>query len=261
MDGVHTLDPKNTRIKDGMFSLSNLANLPGPEEDFLTRKPGPQGTVSEVWYPSKSFDMIRRMHIYLPPGYETSDKKYPVLYLLHGYGDNDADWTSVDRANTILDNLIDSGKAVPMIIVMPTGMEPGMGFLAMSAGPDSDPFLADLLYSIIPYVNSHFRVKPGYTYRALAGLSMGGAQTLNIALFYPGTFAWFGVFSSGYFPPYQKVLVNKYPEVLRNPKINKDTHLFWIALGSEDPFFVTSNQATRAIFDRYGIHYEFHESG
>ncbi|MGA3136126.1 MAG: alpha/beta hydrolase-fold protein [Terracidiphilus sp.] len=160
----------------------------------------PHGSVSTVYYPSVTLGRTRRMHIYLPPGYETGNSSYPVFYLLHGGGDCDDSWTSIGRANFILDNLLAAGQAKPMIVVMPAGhTSTKMDMRALMTNPASDPFLGDLMNDIIPYVEKHYRVVADPAHRAIAGLSMGGIQTLNAAVLHPGFFAYVGVFSSGWF--------------------------------------------------------------
>jgi enterochelin esterase-like enzyme len=121
----------------------------------------PHGDVAVVYYQSKTLGRLRRMHIYLPPGYEKGTESYPVLYLLHGGGDSDDSWTSVGRANFILDNLIAEGRAKPMIIVMPAGhVSTHMDMRSMGADVASDPFSNDLVNDVIPFVEGHYRVAP-----------------------------------------------------------------------------------------------------
>src|SRR5438445_2066061 len=137
----------------------------------------PHGSVALVYYPSSTLGRTRRLHVYTPPGYETSTEKYPVFYLLHGAGDSDDSWTSVGRAGFILDNLIAAKKAKPMIVVMPAGHTSQTG----GGRGSSDEFIQDFLNDIMPYAEAHYRVINDLAHRAIAGLSMGGSQTLNAA--------------------------------------------------------------------------------
>ena len=141
------------------------------------------------------------MHVYTPPGYEAGKGKYPVFYLLHGAGDCDDSWTSVGRANFILDNLIASGKAKPMIVVMPAGHTNagggGRGAAPAGGPPPRDEFGEDFVKDVMPYVEKNYRVIADRAHRAIAGLSMGGSQTLNIAIPNLEKFAYVGVYSSG----------------------------------------------------------------
>src|SRR5207248_8650332 len=137
-------------------------------------------------YRSSALGRTRRMHVYTPPGYEAGKDRYSVLYLLHGAGDSDDSWTSVGRANFILDNLIAAGKAKPMIVVMPAGHTGPFSFIMpterpMGGGPVGNAgFEDDFLKDVLPCVEKNYRVLTDRPNRAVAGLSMGGAQTLNI---------------------------------------------------------------------------------
>ena len=124
VDGVRTMDPKNPQIKPGITSNDNMFEVPGPEAAFEDTRPVPHGEVRIVWYQSSTLDMARSMHIYTPPGYDNSNARYPVLYLLHGSGDDDAGWSTMGRAGFIMDNLLADKKAKPMLVVMPNGSMP-----------------------------------------------------------------------------------------------------------------------------------------
>ena len=137
------------------------------------------------------------MHVYTPPGYEKMKAKLPVLYLQHGGGGNDASWTTVGRANFILDNLLAEGKIKPMIVVMPMG-HPAPGF-HMEPGLDADPFFKQLFQDIIPFVESQYNLSTKREDRAFVGLSMGGIQALHIALFSPERFGYVLPLITGYF--------------------------------------------------------------
>lgn len=192
------------------------------------------------------------MHIYTPPGYEKMKNKLPVLYLQHGGGDNDAAWTTAGRANFILDNLLAEGKIIPMVVVMPMG-HPAPGF-HMEPGVDADPYYKQLFTDIIPYVELHYNVSAKREDRAFAGLSMGGIQALNIALFAPEKFSYVLPLSTGYFPQQLKSLEEKNSSALKNPQINK-LKLFWIAMGGEKDIAYQNGKNVNALLDKYGIHY------
>jgi len=168
----------------------------------------PHGAVASVFYYSTVLKTTRRMHIYTPPGYEAGNRKYPVFYLLHGSGDTDDAWVSVGRAAFILDNLLAAGKIKPMIVAMPAGHQPGAnGFggppragAAPGAAPQPpavNPFTDEFVTDMMPYVEKNYRTIPDRQHRAIAGLSMGGSQTLDIAFTHLDKFAQIGVFSSG----------------------------------------------------------------
>lgn len=177
VDGVRTMDPKNAVIKQGISSLENVMVVPGAETAFEDNRAVPHGEVREVWYPSSTLNMMRRLHVYTPPGYEKGSSKYPVFYLLHGGGDDDSGWNSIGRAGFILDNLIAAGQAKPMIVVMPNGsmpMPPSTGMPnAQAMNTMRAKFADELLKDIMPLVEKTYRVLPNRENRALAGLSMG----------------------------------------------------------------------------------------
>jgi len=257
VDGVRTFDPKNPRFKESQNGISNIVEVTGPETDYIAVKNVPHGRVETVWYPSASLGMTRRLHVWTPPGYAGMKTRLPVLYLLHGGGDNDASWTTVGRANFILDNLLAEGKIKPMVVVMPAGHVPGKG-LTMGAGPAQDPFATDLVKDIIPFVEKNYHVSAKREHRALAGLSMGGIQTMNIALWNPELFSYVLPLSTGYFPPVLAEVESKHSQVLKNPQINQ-WKLFWIAMGGEKDIAYTNNKNTMALFDKYGIKYQYTE--
>ena len=179
VDGVSVADPRNNRPRVNMSTVRSLLEVPGAASDFFADKPVSHGQVAAVYYQSQALAVPRRMHVYTPPGYTTGSQRYPVLYLLHGAGDNDLSWLMAGRANFILDNLIAGGKAKPMIVVMPAGHTPPPA----GGGPAAtDAFARDFLTDVVPYVEKNYRTLPGRENRAIAGLSMGGQQTLNIGL-------------------------------------------------------------------------------
>ena len=188
VDGLTVADARNPATSQTNTTIYSLALVPGSE--VFDARNVPHGAVASVYYNSASLGGLRRMHVYTPPGYEAGRDKYPVLYLLHGAGDVDDSWTSVGRAGFILDNLIASGKAKPMIVVMPAGHVNGAGAAlgaappvppAAGAPPRPDAFVSDFVNDLMPYVEKSYRVMTDRQSRAIAGLSMGGSQTLNIA--------------------------------------------------------------------------------
>jgi len=205
VNGMTVVDSRNPMTSQTNATVYSLVLVPG-SETFDTR-PVPHGAVASVLYPSTTLGGIRRMHVYTPPAYGTSREKYPVLYLLHGAGDVDESWSTVGRAGVILDNLIADRKAKPMLIVMPAGHVNGAGAAIGAAPPNvdapaftagaTDPFVKDFVVDLLPYVEKNYRVLTDRANRAIAGLSMGGSQTLNIAIPRLDRFGYIGVFSSG----------------------------------------------------------------
>ncbi|AUD05813.1 esterase [Spirosoma pollinicola] len=263
VDGVRTMDPKNPVVKQGISSLENMMVVPGPETAFEDNKAVPHGEVREVWYSSGSLNMMRRMHVYTPPGYEKGATKYPVFYLLHGGGDDDSGWNTIGRSGFILDNLLAAGKTKPMIVVMPNGSMP----LPPQTGmPNSetmnrlrDMFTVELLKDIMPTVEKTYRTLPNSENRAIAGLSMGGFQTLDVTLTHPELFNYVGVFSSGFFGAAADEADTKYAKALNDPSFNKGKKLFWVGIGKDD-FVMESNKKTLALLDKHNIKYQYKES-
>ena len=263
VDGVRTADPKNSAIKQGISSIENVMMVPGPETAFEDNKMGAHGEVREVWYPSSTLGMMRRMHVYTPPGYEKGNTKYPVFYLLHGAGDDDSGWNSIGRAGFIIDNLIAAGKAKPMIVVMPNGSMPLPPQTGMPNGQIMNQmrslFSSELLKDVMPLVEKTYRTMNKPEDRALAGLSMGGFQTLDVTMTHPELFDYVGVFSSGFFGATIDEAETKYAKVLNDPSFNKGKKLFWVAIGKDD-FVMDANKKTLALLDKHNIKYQYKES-
>ena len=263
VDGVRTVDPKNPVIKQGISSIENVMSVPGPETAFEENEMVPHGEVREVWYPSSTLDMMRRMHVYTPPGYDKGNAKYPVFYLLHGAGDDDSGWNSIGRAGFIIDNLIAAGKAKPMVVVMPNGSMPLPPQTGMPNGQTMnrmrDLFSAELLKDVMPMVEKTYRTLNKPENRALAGLSMGGFQTLDVTMTHPELFNYVGIFSSGFFGATVDEAETKYAKVLTDPSFNKGKKLFWVAIGKDD-FVMDANKKTLALLDKHNIKYQYKET-
>jgi len=253
VDGLKVIDPKNIQVKEGAGGYSNLLEIPGKESEYLAVKNVPHGNLEKAWFYAESLGKTSRVHIYTPPDYEKIKEKLPVLYLQHGGGDNDASWATGGRANFILDNLLAEGKMKPMIVVMPFG-NPGGAFFS-GVDVDADPYYSYFFKDLVPYVESHYNVNASRESRAYAGLSMGGLQALNMALFYPEKFACILPLSTGFFPDNLKELEEKQAANLKNPEINK-LKLFWIAMGGEKDIAYKNGENTKALFDKFGIKYQ-----
>ena len=207
--------------------------FPAPPAGFdAVREDIPHGELKLIEYESKSVGVTRKMQVYTPPGY-SADQKYPVLYLLHGIGGDETEWQRFARPGVLLDNLIADGKAVPMVIVMPNGRaQPttaAEGNVFASA-PAFAKFEEDLLQDVIPTIESRYSVEADREHRALAGLSMGGGQSLNFGLAHLDTFAWVGGFSSA---------PNTQPpaELLPDPEAARKLRLLWLSCGTQDSLF------------------------
>ena len=282
VDGVTVVDSRNPSTSQTNTTVYSLAVVPG--SDVFDTKNVPHGAVASVHYHSTTLGGIRRMHVYTPPGYETSRDRYPVLYLLHGAGDVDDSWTSVGRAGFILDNLIAANTTKPMIVVMPAGHVNGAGAAlggtvpaaavngipGIGGGPD--PFANDFLTDLMPYVEKNYRVLTDRQSRAIAGLSMGGNQTLNIAIPHLEKFAYIGVFSSGIItgnrgaspaantpPPFPEVWEKQNLAALDNVANKRGLNLLWFGTGKDD-FLIATTRTTVELFKKHGFKPVFVES-
>jgi enterochelin esterase-like enzyme len=261
VDGVPTADPRNQAVSESNGNVWSVVHVPGA--DFMDTADVPHGTVARAYYHSSALGKDRRMHVYTPPGYEAGSDKYPVLYLLHGAGDSDDSWTSVGRANFILDNLIAAKKAKPMIVVMPAGHTGPFSFTMPTTPAKDDPvgsgkFEDDFLKDIVPYVEKNYRVLTDRSDRAIAGLSMGGAQTLNLAVTRPKDFGYVGVFSSGVVFGKTADWESDHKEGL-DDDAKKGLKLLWFATGSDD-FLMPRTKETVELFKKHGFDPVFKET-
>ena len=270
VDGVRAIDPGNPKAqRDGVNYASTLI-IPGTGSEIFEVNDVPHGALSKVWYNSPSLGLYRRMYIYTPPGYEENNEKYPVLYLLHGGGGDEDAWSSLGRANYILDNLIAQGKAKPMIVVMTNGNSDQTAAitdrkLAPTAGAmntmASNVFPNSLINDVMPYIEKNYRTINNKENRAIAGLSMGGLQTQIISANNPGLFDYMGVFSMGIQMELGEVttnLIKSYDENLDKVKRN-NYKLFYIAVGVED-FVYEGVKLLREKLDEHDFKYIYNET-
>ena len=175
--------------------------IPAPDQDFYALKDVPHGNVQQILFPSKSTNTSRRAFVYTPPAYyKDQTKRYPVLYLQHGWGEDETAWSNQGRANLIMDNLIAEGKIQPFIIVMTYGMTNEVKFGGLR-NFDYTPFQTVLVDELIPYVDANFRTLADQPHRAMAGLSMGGMETHTITLNKPEVFSHYALLSGGIYKP------------------------------------------------------------
>jgi enterochelin esterase family protein len=276
VDGVRTVDPKNPMIKQGLSGLDSLFLVPGDEAEFEATKDVPHGEVRSVWYRSSTLDQLRRMHVYTPPGYEQSDARYPVFYLLHGGGDEDSGWSTIGRAGFILDNLIAAGKALPMIVAMPNGSLPQPQDMPARPAPGDTPsaefraamekmqsrFTSELLKDVVPAVEKTYPVKAGRDNRALAGLSMGGGQTLRVLVTHPDEFAYVGIWSAGIGRGTAEQWEKQNEEFLaaKDKSSSGAIKRLEIAVGSQD-FALAGSKALSEILKKHGVEHDLRISG
>ncbi len=292
VDGVSTIDPRNPATSESNTNVWSLVVVPG--SDFMDTRNVPHGAVAEVTYHSTALGAFRRMHVYTPPGYQTGTIRYPVFYLLHGAGDSDDAWTSVGRAGFILDNLIAAKKAKPMIVVMPAGHTsrgPAAGGVVGRGA--TQEFVKDFTGDVMPHVEKHYRVRTDRAHTAIAGLSMGGVQTLHIAVPQLGRFSYIGVFSSGLIggfpglipagrgapppasapaapapaasapgpvgPPTAAEWAAQHAATIDNPSLRKGLKLFWFPTGKDDGLIGTT-RATVELLKKHGLNATFTET-
>jgi enterochelin esterase-like enzyme len=265
VDSVAMFDPSNSATKPNFLYRASELHVPvAPANSGDSSSPAweiadvPHGEVHHHFYRSKVVGDERGYFVYTPPGYNPRGKQtYPVLYLLHGYSDDANAWTAVGRANVILDNLIARGKAKPMLIVMPLGYGAPEILLPSSGGFEApgitqrncDRFRETLLTEVIPRVEAEYFVIKDRNSRAIAGLSMGGAESLLTGLNALNEFAWIGAFSSGGITPdFDK----EFPGL--DASANSQLRLLWIACGTDD-HLIEINRTLRAWLASKGIHH------
>jgi len=248
VDGQRTIDPFNPLLKPNLLSTENMVHVQGEKSQPWEVGDVRHGEVHHHFYRSAVASDDRDYYVYTPPDYDPSSKKtYPVLYLLHGYSDDASGWSAVGRANIILDNLIAQGKVKTMIIVMPLGygtmeiIRLGWGSWSHTEVRDQNfsRFREALLTEVMPKVESEYRVIKDRNSRAIAGLSMGGSESLLTGLNNLDKFAWIGAFSAGGLPePFE----NNFPNL--DSKATQQLKLLWVACGTEDRL-ITANRKFR----------------
>ena len=270
VDGLKINDPSNVYMIRDIASVTNVFIIGGERADLYKVNAVPHGTVSKQWYHSETLGIDRRLTVYTPAGYETSGKRYPVFYLLHGMGGDENAWSELGRATQIMDNLIAQGKAEPMILVMTNGnavqeAAPGESSLSMTAPTMQLPKTMEGSFEthfpeVVKFIDKNYRTKASKKYRAIAGLSMGGFHSLHISKQYPDLFNYVGLFSAAILPnkdadsPIYADLESK----LKTQFAKRPT-LYWIGIGKTD-FLYKANEEYRKKLDEMGIFYEYYES-
>jgi enterochelin esterase-like enzyme len=258
VNGARVPDPMATRFSEERIGINSLLEVPGPAGGVQDFNPAiARGMVTETEYWSQSLGVKRRAHVYTPPGYMKDAAQYPVLYLVHGAGDNDNSWSTVGRANYILDNLIASGAAAPMIVVMPFGHTPERPG-ASSPTLNNQDFGDDLLRDLVPHVEANFRTLNGPATRAMAGLSMGGAHTIRHGLTHPELFGYIGIFSMGLANEQEVAAYTAQNDAALRRGAN-EFRLVYYAMGVDD-FLYNRVAPTRAMLDTYGIQHTYNET-
>lgn len=231
VDGLMMIDPGNPAIKPMRTPRTSILAVPGQPSLLCEFQDVPHGVVHQHTYRSRSLGRLRELVVYTPPGYEQPGATFPTLYLQHGSGDNQATWVAHGKAHWILDNLMAQGRAKPMVVVMMDGhAATGSGERMMQTYIPM--FERDLLEDVLPFIEKNYRVKTDAASRAIAGLSMGGGQSLGIGLCHAERFAWVGGFSSA-IPETDRIAgALAHPDAL-----NQGLKLLWIACGKDDFLF------------------------
>ena len=253
VDGQRLIDPYNSLLKPNLLSTESMVHVQGPPSLPWELNDVPHGEVHHHFYRSAVANDDRDFYVYTPPGYDPAAKTtYPVLYLLHGYSDDASGWTAVGRANIIFDNLIAQGKTKPMIVVMPLGygtmemIRVGWGHPEVRE-QNLTKFREALLTEVMPKVEGAYRITKDRNSRAIAGLSMGGSESLLTGLNSLDKFAWVGAFSAGGLP---ETFYQDFPGLDANA--NQKLPLLWIACGTEDRL-ITANRNLREWLKTKGI--------
>jgi enterochelin esterase-like enzyme len=254
VDGVTLADPVNPNIKLRARTSASMVEVPASAPALWEPRDVPHGAVEINWHKSAAINgETRWIWVYTPPGYEKDPKqRYPVLYLFHGSNDTAGGWTLAGHANFILDNLIAEKKAVSMIIVMPFGHALPFG---ARGGPitNTDLYEKYLLKDAMPLIESKYRIKPGRENRAVAGLSMGGGQTITIGFRHLDLFSAMGAFSAAIPQDFEK----EFSAIAANPQaVNAKLKLFWLGCGKQDSLFDRSQKFSELLTAR-GIKHTF----
>lgn len=256
IDDVAVADPGSETFY-GMGRMASGIEVPFEGGKYYALKDVPHGDIRMKRYYSEVSRSWRRLFVYTPAGYDVHiNEKYPVLYLLHGGGEDERGWAMQGKTDLIMDNLIAEEKAKAMLVVMLDGNMPSAGF-------DNDAlkaFEAELTQAVIPFVEENYRVRKEVDSRALAGLSMGGIQTLYAGLYHTDLFSYLGVFSSGWLPSYQKTVDAQYEFISQNKsRIDTQLKLLWIAMGGKEDIAYQNCQKMLKEFDRLELKYTYSE--
>lgn len=254
VDGLAMVDPQNGDIKPQRWPNSSILHVPSSPPAPWDLQDIPHGVLHEHLYHSKVLGTWRKVVVYTPPGTESgAGGKLPVLYLSHGYSDNQGSWSVHGKAHWILDALIAQKKAVPMLVVMPDGhaLPPAAGAWETYATNNSGAYCDELVKDIIPLIEGHYRVSSRPRSRAFAGLSMGGHHAYAVALKHHDQFAWIGAFSAAV--PVDSWIAR---DLENSAALNRDLKLFWIACGKKD-FLFQNNETFAAVLKGKGIRHQY----
>ena len=268
IDGQRVIDMNNVYVNRDVSTLSSILLIGGGRSDLYKVNAVPHGTVAKRWYTQDG--MTRRLSVYTPAGYETSNKRYPVFYLLHGMGGDEEAWLTQGRTAQILDNLIAQGKAEPMIVVMTNGNvsqeaapgETSAGFVppSMNLPKTMEGSFESSFMDVVKFIDANYRTIAKKQGRAIAGLSMGGFHSKFISLNNPDTFDYVGLFSAALGvtdPSISPIYQNE--DAKLKAQFAKKPALYWIGIGKTD-FLIQANNAYRQKLDGLGYKYQYMET-
>lgn len=270
VDGLRVIDPSNVHLVRDVSTIFNLFLIEGGQGDYYKVGDVAHGTVAKRWYHSPGNEKDRRISIYTPPGYESNEESFPVLYLLHGMGGDEEAWLALGRTAQILDNLIAEGKAKPMIVVMPNGnvyqqAAPGesqRGFYPprFQLPNTMSGEMEETFVDIINFVEDNYRVIREKESRAIAGLSMGGFHSLHTSRYHADTFDYIGLFSPAITPNENATsIVYENIDSTLKKQMENGYSLYWIAIGKTD-FLYSQVENFREKLDEMGMPYVYHET-
>lgn len=261
VDGASVTDPRNLETERMQAVTRSILHVPGAA--FMDAAEVPHGAIALVSYHSTVLKKLRRLHVYTPPGYEANQQAYPVLYLMHGANESDQSWSTVGRAGFILDNLIAEGRAMPMIVVMPNGhadqTPPNIGGAGTRLRAEFSDVPREFATDIKPYIERHYRTRTDRQHRAIAGLSMGGRQALDIAFANLDQFSAIGVFSSGVIGGNIAEWEAGRRTVLDDASLRKGLRTIWFRTGADD-FLLNNSKTTVEMLERHGLPVSFVET-
>jgi enterochelin esterase-like enzyme len=264
IDGVRTIDPSNANVKTGSTpgTIMSILEVRPDSPAFYDGQAVPHGEIHTHWYQSVSLNALRRLTVYTPPGYDRSQGRYPVLYLFHGANADETAWTRLGHVNLILDNLLAAEKVKPFIVVMPFGygVPPGTAPPATGGTPGNNTalFSRDLIEDVIPFIQSQYRAYTDRDHRAIAGLSMGGGESLGIGLNHLELFSYVAGFSAALRPAdFQKTFAG----LVADPQAaNQKLHLLWVGCGNQDSLFTAAKNFS-AFLNEQKVRHILRESG
>lgn len=260
IDGTRVIDMANPVLKNGRAPDASVVEIPGTPPRFDQVQDVPHGTIQIHTYMSTPLKRLRKLYVYVPPQYDSEPaRRFPVLYLRHGSGDNEANWSEDGRAGVILENLIAQRKAVPMLIVMPNG-DTDYTWAGGSSPEAMEKLSQELLGDILPLIEKRYRVLSNRENRAITGLSMGGGQAFTIGLKNLDKFAWVGEFSSGLVSDTNFQLARHLPGFLDHPEaVNQKLRLLFLSCGTEDPRYNGQLDLTN-VLQKHQIRYQWYST-